>query len=177
MPGYKFSEQPELKAIILYIIDSFGKPAAGGFVTDIFMTHEFVDYFTMQTYLDNLVSTGLVEVFEEDNTRKYILTDIGKEAVSLYKDKIPNTVRKKILRSIKAYRKEVEEALNVSAEYKPYNELEHMAVLSISEGGSPLLHMEVNCGSKKMAMDVCHAFKRNPQKYYEKILNVITCDD
>lgn len=174
MPGYKFSEQSELKTIILFIIDNYGKPLDNGPVTDIFMTHEFVDYFTMQTYLDELLSSGLIEVYDEDNLHKYLLTEVGKEAVLLYKDKIPKTVREEILRSIKDYRKEIEEAFNVTAHYLAFNELENIAELTISEGGSPLLSLSVNCGSKETALDVCHAFKENPQRYYKKILELLT---
>ena len=48
MPGYVFKEPSELKTIILFIVDSYGEAVTNGEITDIFMTHEFVDYFTMQ---------------------------------------------------------------------------------------------------------------------------------
>lgn len=176
LTGYKFYDQSELKTIILYIISNYGKPVDNGPITDIFMTHEFVDYFTMQTYLDDLLSAGLLETYDEENLHKYILTDVGREAVSLYKDVIPITIRKNILKSIKEFRHNIESDKNVTAHYKAYNELEHIAELEISEGGSPLLSIKVNCGSKEIAVKVCQSFRKNPQKYYEEILNILTFD-
>lgn len=176
MPGYIFSESTEFKIIILFIIDNYGEAVDNGVITDIFMTHEFVDYFTMQTCLDELVNASLLSTYPDEGRKKYIITDIGHEAVDGFARKIPKTVRESILHSIRKYRKEREDYQAVSAHYRKLSDIEHMAELRISEGGAPLISVSVNASSKEMADKICRSFKENPQKMYEALFKVLSSD-
>jgi len=132
---YTFTEPSEVKLIILYIIQNFGEAIDNGQITDIFMDYEFVDYFTMQKYLDELVEMRLVEVDRHSGLRLYFLTAHGQEAYDAYMKKIPVSVREKLLLSIRAYKKKERSEADISATYRPLNELSYAADLSIRESG------------------------------------------
>ena len=174
MPGYVFKEPSELKTIILFIVDSYGEAVTNGEITDIFMTHEFVDYFTMQQFLDELLKSGLLEIYTENGIRKYLLTEIGRDGVNGFKKNIPLTVRENILNTIKEYKKKLDVGNAVMAKYIKHNEIEHEASLLITEGGSPLLRISVNAGSAENARLMCSNFKNNPQEIYKKIFEILS---
>ena len=69
---YKFEEPSEIKLIILYIIENYREPIDNGQITDIFMSHDFVDYFTMQQYLNELLDTHLVDVETAANLARHL---------------------------------------------------------------------------------------------------------
>ena len=174
MAGYVFSDPLDIKTIILFIIDNYAAPIDNGIVTDIFMSHEFVDFFTMQQNLEELIESGLLSEYNDSESHKYIITDIGREAVEGFCPGIPVTVRKKILQSIKNYKLSIENGKLVTAIYVKYNDLEHMAKLSINEGGAPLLSLEINCGSKESAMKVCLKFKEDPETFYKELIKLLS---
>ena len=174
MSGYIFEKPEEIKTIILFIIDSYRAPIDNGIVTDIFMSHEFVDYFSMQQYIDELIESGLLSLYEDEKSHKYSITDIGREAVEGFCPSIPITVRKKILESIKKYKLSIENGKLVTAIYIKHNDLEHIAHLTINEGGAPLFDLKINCGSKDAAMKVCMNFKDNPEKIYKEAFKILS---
>ena len=174
MPGYKFTEPSELKSIILFIIHGYGEPIDNSTITDIFMYHEFVDYFTMQQYLNELTSSGLLETFSGNSTNKYIITASGLEAYNGFSTHIPISVRENILRTIKDYKKKLADGRNITAKYIYHNEIDHEANLKITEGTSVLMELSLNAGSKENARLICENFKNNPQKIYSDIFNILT---
>lgn len=174
MSGYIFNKPEDIKTIILFIIDNYGAPIDNGIVTDIFMSHEFVDFFTMQQYLDQLIESGLIAEYSDNHSHKYTITDIGREAISGFCPSIPVTVRKKILESIKKYKLSIENGKLVTAIYVKHNDLEHIAHLTINEGGAPLFDLQINCGSQEAAMKVCVKFKENPEKVYQNIFDILS---
>ena len=174
MSGYIFEKPEDIKTIILFIIDSYNAPIDNGIVTDIFMSHEFVDFFTMQQYLDQLIESGLLAEYDDNHSHKYTITDIGREAVLGFCPSIPITVRKKILESIKKYKLSIENGKLVTAIYVKHNDLEHIAHLTINEGGAPLFDLQINCGSQEAAMKTCVKFKENPEKVYQSIFEILS---
>ena len=171
MSGYTFYEESEIKTIILFIIDNYGENASNGSVTDIFMELEFVDYFTMQIYLNELVEAGLLEMH---NSTCYILTDVGKEAIGGFSGKIPHSVRVKILETIREYKRKIENGKLVSAIYRRESDIDHIADLKILEGGSELMSVSLNFGSVDAAREACVKFKENPQAVYKEIIKLLS---
>lgn len=174
---YTFTEPSEVKLIILYIIENFGEAIDNGQITDLFMDYAFVDYFTMQQYLDELVEMKLVEMDKPGGLRLYFLTAHGREAYKGYIQKIPLSVREKLLGSIKAYKKKERRESDISASFRQINELSYAAELSIRESGFPLLDIRLCVGSKETARAVCQRFRENPQKSYAALLEILTAEE
>ncbi len=170
---YTFTEPSEVKLIILYIIQNFAEPIDNGQITDIFMDYAFVDYFSMQQYLDELVEMHLVDIDKADRVRLYFLTAHGKEAYEAYIHKIPTSVREKLLKTIRAYKKRERNEADVSASYRPLNELSYMTEFSIRDSGFPLLDVRLSVGDKELAREVYQKFKENPDKLYAAILEAV----
>ena len=174
MAGYTFSEPGEIKTIILFIINNYGENVSNGPVTDIFMEHEFVDYFTMQLCFSELVEAGLLETYDDGIQNLYLLTDIGREAIDGFAGKIPHTVRVKILETIREYKRKKENGKLISAIYRRESEIDHIAELKILEGGCELLSISVNLSSVEAAREACVRFKQNSQKIYENIIKLLS---
>ncbi len=170
---YEFREPTEIKLIILYIIKNYDEPIHNGQITDVFMSHAFVDYFSMQQYLNELVDCRLVEIERRDEVRYYFLSEIGEDAYRHFINQIPRTVREKILLTIRAYKKKLQDAMDVTADYKPINELEYAIDCAVKDGGFPLLELRMFTGSKETAREACKRFREAPQKVYAALLQIL----
>ena len=168
--AYKFSEPGEIKTIILYIVKSIGISADISTITDVFMAHEFVDYFTMRIAVDELLESGLLEVYREENRERYLLSDIGREAMEGFEKNIPLSVRSNIRDTIKEYKMQLDKGQAVKAQYIKHGDFDHEALLSINEGGTPLLNLSLCLGSARDAKEICKNFKNNPQRFYEEVI-------
>lgn len=168
--AYKFSEPGEIKTIILYIIKTFGGADISS-VTDVFMEYEFVDYFSMRLAIDELRGAGLLDVYREGSSDKYILSDIGKEAMEGFEKNIPLSVRGSIHDTVKEYKLNIEKGQVITAKYIKHSDFDHEAELSINEGGTPLLKLSLCLGSADDAKKICKNFKKNPQRVYDLVLN------
>lgn len=173
---YTFTEPTEIKLIILYIIKNFKMPIDNGQITDIFMSHSFVDYFTMQGYIDQMTDDKLIEVQSDNEIRKYFLTERGNEALRYFIGRIPRTVRERVLLSIKTYQKRLKNQIDVTAEFRELNELEYGVDCTICESGQPLFSVFLSTGSKESAREACKRFKENPEKVYSELLRVLLAE-
>ena len=177
MHEYTFDEPSEIKIILMFIIKRFDEPVDNGKITDIFMEHNFVDYFTMQKYLDELVENDLVSVYVgDDKVRKYELSSVGEDAFPFFAEKIPLSTRERILANIKRYKKNLYKQKSVVAEVKPLNELEYAAHLEINENGTPLIHLTVNAETPEMAKKMVENFKKYTPKIYGEIMVSLSKD-
>ncbi len=174
---YTFTEPSEVKLIIMYIIENFREPIDNGQITDIFMDYAFVDYFTMQKYLDELVETKLVAIDYADKLRLYFLADHGREAYEAYIHKIPTSVREKLLKTIKAYKKRERNAEDISASFRSINELSYLTELSIRDSGFPLMEVRLAVGSKDTAREICQKFKEDPDKVYKALMGAVMTEE
>ncbi len=173
MAGYIFTDPTDVKLIILFIIKNYNRPLDNGQITEVFMSHNFVDYFAMQEYLDDMVQKELVRIDLEDGYRKYSLTEIGESAIENFKNNIPFSVRESILMSIKRYQKKLKQQTQIVTNCVPINELEYAAECSIHENGLPVISLSINAGSLEMANAACKKFRDNPQKAYSEIIRIL----
>ena len=162
-----------MKLIILYIIKNYGEAIDNGQITDIFMDYAFVDYFTMQKYLDELVETRLVDIDYDGKLRLYFLTKHGTDAYETYIKNIPVSVREKLLSTIRTYKKRERNEADITASFHALNELSFSTDLSIRESGFPLLDIHMSVGSKETAREACRRFKEDPQKVYTALLELL----
>lgn len=171
---YNFNEKIDVKLIALFIIDNFKMPVPNAFVVDTLMLEPFVNYFDLQEDLAELEEEELVTFFVEDSTRFYSITDKGAQALEFFSQRIPKTVRERLLRAIKIKVKDLKNALSIKAEYKKLNDIEYGITLGISEGNFDMFSVSVSVSDELMAKKICAAFKTDPQTMYSEFLNVLT---
>ena len=86
MPG-KFDELAENKLIILFLLYQMDMPMSTAQLIDFAVGGEYMDYFSFQQYIAQLVEAGMVESgTSENNSTTYSITPDGEEAVRIVID-------------------------------------------------------------------------------------------
>ncbi len=171
---YSFEDKIEVKLIALFIIENFKMPVPNSFIVDTLMLEPFVNYFDLQNQMAELEEEEFVTYYVENNDRFYSNTPKGTQALGFFGDKIPKTVRERLMRAIKIKVKDLKNALSIKAEYTQVNDIEYSVSLGISEGHFDMLTVSLSVGDEVMAKKMCAQFKKNPQAMYSELLSVLT---
>jgi len=170
---YSFNDKIDVKLITLFIIKNFRMPVPEAYVVDTVMLQPIVNYFDLADRLGELFDEGFVTYYTENSERFYSITERGEDALEFFSQRIPKTVRERLLRTIKIKIKELKNALSVKATYEKVNDIEYSISLGISEGMYELLGICISVSDEKMAKKICADFKKNPQSIYSELLSVL----
>lgn len=173
---YSFDEKVDVKLIALFIIDNFKMPVPNSFIVDTLSLEPFVNYFDLQHQIGELEEEELVTYYIEENDRFYSLTEKGSQALGFFSDRIPKTVRERLLKAIKVKIKDLKNALSVKADYKKVNDIEYLVSLGISEGNYDMFNVSISVSDEILAKRMCASFKNDPQTLYSEFLSVLTKD-
>ncbi|MBE7033898.1 MAG: DUF4364 family protein [Ruminococcaceae bacterium] len=171
---YSFDEKIDVKLITLFIIDGFKMPVPNSYIVDVLALEPFINYFDLQQQIGELEEDEFVAYYVEDNARFYTLAEKGKQALEFFSQRIPKTVRERLLRIIKIKIKDLRNALSIKAEYKKVNDIEYSISLGISEGNYDMFNVSISVSDELMAKKMCAAFKNDPQTLYSEFLSILT---
>ena len=171
---YCFDDKIDVKLITLFIINNFKMPVPNSFIVDTLALEPFVNYFDLQEQISELESEEFLTYYEEGKDKFYTLTKKGLQALDFFLDRIPKTVRERLLRTIKIKIKDLKNSLSVKAEYKKINDIEYSVSLGISEGHYDMFNVTLSLGDELMAKKMCAAFKNDPQTLYSEFLAILT---
>jgi predicted transcriptional regulator len=168
----------ELKAKItlLHLIDQFSVPLTNQQLTDFIMEQELMNYFDLQQYLTDLVETSMLEYSTSEGDDYYIITESGRGTLSLFSDRVSQTLRRKINDSIDTKKKSFVIKTNVSAEYYKEDDNDYVVQLTVKEGIYTLMDIKVNVVTTEHAKQICENWEKKAQYLYADILNKLIDD-
>ena len=163
----------ENKLILLYILSILNEGVSNTTLTSMVLEGHYMDYFTLQQYLNELVVEGYISV---DERRKsfYVISTKGTELLNSMTDLLPAGEKNRIDRTIGPIKKSIKNSSAVSADYTPYDENRCAVNLKIEENGLCVLSVEVATGSKDDARLICKNWEENTSEIYAKIIEILT---
>lgn len=167
------TELAENKLLLLYIIKSVTIPLSNTQLTDIVLENSFVNYFTLQQYISELVNTDFLKYVEVDTKKSLQLTKKGENVLLLFKDRLSSSKLTKIDNYLSTKLESLKKEFSITADYIPANEDSFIVNLKAIENNTLLLDLKVNVVSKKQAVDLCTKWKHNSADIYNKILNAL----
>ena len=166
-------ELAENKLLILYILNKIKFPIANNQLTEIILEENFLNYFTLQNYIQDLLSSGFICNVEDDNKKRLIISSKGIKVLDLFKDRINfrrlDAVDKFLENKVENIRKEIA----VSAEYTIEAENSFVVNLKIYEAKTVLMDIKLNVPSNKEAREICNRWKTNSSTLYKNIVQAL----
>ena len=158
------------KLLILYILSEFKMPLTNTQLTEFVMELHFIDYFTLQQYIVELIETVLVEVSDSGDTPNYMITSQGINALSFFNDRIPEDVKRRMAKAVVIKRRSIYRDAEILSDYRQVNEQEYIAHLRVEEHGHTLIDIELNLVTNRQAKDVCRQWKENAPEIYASLI-------
>lgn len=163
----------ENKLLLLYIIEKIGLPISNIQLTEIVLENNFINYFTLQEYIDELISSNLLAKVKHKDKDRLVISDKGKEVLSLFKNRLSLEDIKKFDSYIGVKMNTIKKEATISADYTIENGNSYVVSLGASENNIPLMEIKVTVASNKQARELCAKWKNNPSDLYTKIIKIL----
>ena len=133
----QLTEKVDIKVFILFLLKNIKEPLEYSYINDIVVQDDFVNGFDFSICFGELVENGQIIEIPDEKSNKYVISDLGKEAVENVEMRLFTTVREKALRS----------ALRLLAFYKTGTKINS----SITEtNGGYMLNCNIEDSSRKL---------------------------
>ena len=166
-------ELAENKLLLLYIIKSIKYPISNTQLTEIVLENSFINYFMLQQYISELISSDFLKYTEHNSKQVLHLTDKGENVLHFFKDRISPGKIKVVDDYLKRKIESIKKELNISADYTLDNGNSFLVNLKALENDSLLIDLKINVVSKKQAIALCTKWKDSPSEIYTKIINAL----
>lgn len=169
-------ELAENKLLLLYIFYKVKLPISNIQITQIILENNFINYFTLQQYITELIASNLLMHTEKHGKHRLVITPKGNNVLSLFEDRISENKIQLIDDYLKIHLENIKRELRVSADYTIENNNNYLVNLTASEDTFTLIDIKLSVASNKRARDLCAKWKDNPSALYTKIINLLIDD-
>lgn len=173
MPG-KMNELAENKLIILFLLYQMDMPLSTAELVDFAVEGEYMNYFSCQQYIAQLLESGMIESdVTENNTTIYSITGEGEEVLRLFSKQIAYSKRTAICDYVSDNKKRIKREFEVVANYFYNGKNDYIVKCGVYEDETALMEINLSVVSKEQAKRIKKNWKENVTELYGKILSVM----
>ncbi|HHV45926.1 MAG TPA: DUF4364 family protein [Tissierellia bacterium] len=165
------------KLLLLYIIDKSDNSLSNNEITELVLKHNYMNYFMVQQYLSELVTSGFIEYKGHKDRKVYNLLEKGKTALTYFEKRIPDDIRKQILKLFSKDAEKKNKSTHIVGDYYKKSNNEYTVNLKLIENAETLLSLYLSVPSKKQAEKICQVWKDKTEYIYKNLLNILFDDD
>lgn len=168
----------EHKLIILHLLQKMGIALSTSEICQFLLAKNYMDYFSIQQYLSELVTAGWLEKTTEQNNTRYTLTDDGEEVVNYFLNRISDTVKNEINVYVHENSKRIRAEYAVTANYFLELNGDYLVKCGLcDDAGATLMEISVSVVSKAQAQQVCRNWRKHVNTYYRNFLSALAAPD
>lgn len=169
-------ELAENKLLLLYIFHKIKAPISNNQITQMILENNFINYFTLQQYIAELVQSKFLQILEDENKHRLLITEKGEKVLSLFINRISKVKLETIDIYLENQRENIKREVSTSSDYTIENKDKFVVNLKAIEGNINLLDLKITVDSNNLARELCTKWKNDSSKKYEKILQILLED-
>jgi len=171
-PQERNTSQAENKLLLLYLIDKMDIPLSNSQISDFALSKNYMNYFSLQECLSEMVNVKYLDSYKENNTTRYTITDNGIQILNYFEKRLSSDMRNKINRYILDNRKSIKKDYEITANYfKEINSDDFTVKCAIYENDDMLMEISLSVVSRDQAKLICNNWKSNINTIYGDILS------
>ncbi len=163
----------QIKLKVLFIINTLNLPITNMDLTKFILENNYMDYFTLQEVVLELQKDGFVFAGQTEGKESYTITETGQEAIEMFSDRIPKGFKIEIAEMLKTLQKEVKRNKDLFAHYYQRKDKDFTVILQAIEESVTIFNFSLNVPTEKLAKDIVAKWKKNPDKIYSEIINIL----
>ena len=168
----------ENKLLLLLLVSKIDIPISNSEICQFVLENEFMDYFTLQQYLAELVEAEALTRFKDNNFVRYNLTEKGAELLALFITLLPDGVKAKINSYIHQNSKRIKNEYSINANYFPEVNDQFTVKCGVYDtDGSSLMEVSVLVPTREQAKIMCVNWKKNAGSLYASIFSALSKDE
>lgn len=167
------AELAENKLLVLYVIKTLKYPVTNIKLTEIILENNFINYFTLQQYIGELISSEFLKYDTVNDKNLIYITEKGSSVLSFFSNRI-TPIKKKIIDDyLLTVEESIKKELTITGIYNLNKDDTYIVDLQALENDNLLLNLKVSVPTKKQASSLINRWKENPSKIYNSIINVL----
>lgn len=165
------SKNTENKLIILYLLDKMDLPLSRAWITDYIRQSDFMDYYTLQQTMAEMVDGGYLDAATDSNITRYTVTDEGLQILEYFEKHIPPSIRTRINQYITENHREIKKSFENTATFFPNADNdEFMVKCGVYEEGRVLMEIAISVDTREQARIIQNNWKLNAKSLYGEII-------
>lgn len=168
MPGF-IQDQLEIKFLILYIAARVIEPIPFDTMLDLTMCDDAIDYFDFSACLADLVKTQHLRL-EKD---LYAITEKGRRNSAICETSLPYSVRLRCDRNLSEWNRKLRRRNQVRAVTEKRANGTYTLRLSLDDDIGSVMDLRLMIVHEELAKTLAARFRREPEKLYNSILNLL----
>ncbi|MFI3175716.1 MAG: DUF4364 family protein [Bacillota bacterium] len=175
---YAMRKLAEDKLIILYLVQKMGISLSNSEICQFLLTKEYIDYFTAQEYLAELVEAFWLEKAKERNHTRYVLTEDGEDVINYFEHHIPTSIKEEITTYANENNKRIRAEYAVTAHYFPESNGDFLVKCSLcDDNGGILMEISAAVVSREQAQQACKNWRKNVSTLYGSFLTTLVSSE
>jgi predicted transcriptional regulator len=166
-------ELAENKLLLLYILDHIKLPVSKNQISEIVLKNNFLNYFTLQQYISELITSNFIEYTEINGKNRLTVTSKGLKVLSMFLNRLSEDKTKLVDLYIAENRSTIKQEIELTADYTIDNNNSFTVNLKAEEKGITLIDLRLNVATNKEARNICTRWKNNSSELYNKIISVL----
>lgn len=167
-------ELAENKLLLLYIFNKMSFPISNNQITEIILENNLINYFTLQQYLTELVSSNFLKYTNETGSYRYIITSKGEKVLFLFINRISKQKTDIVDEYLDKQIDNIKKKVTVNANYTIEHEDNFIVNLKALKDDSILIDIKLNVNSNKQAKELCEKWNKNSLNLYNKIISLLS---
>ena len=157
------------KLILLYMLDNLDFPLTNSQISEFVLEKGYTDYFTLQQTIYDLQSSELILSENVRNSTRYIITEAGRETISMFGSKLPSGIKDDIMAFFASKKYQLRKEIDLQADYYPIDK-EYMVHCQIKEKKAILLELKLNVVTKEQAISICDHWQKDSEEVYNDLV-------
>ena len=163
----------ENKLLVLYIFSKLKFPISNIQVTQIILENNLINYFTLQQYILELVSSDFLNYTTEDEKQRLFISEKGNKVLLLFQNRLSSNKTAILDDYLKKQTENIKKEISVTADYTLGKSNSFVVDLKTSENDMILVNVKLSVSSNKEAKVLCAKWKENSSELSSKILNLL----
>jgi hypothetical protein len=167
-------ELTEVKILLLFLLRHLAEPMGQEALTELALSCDGgITYFDVAECLSALLETEHVRLAGDE----YAVTDKGARNGAVTESAVPYSVRVRALRLVSAARAAAERETLVRGAHELRREGGYTARLTLSDGVSEILALDLYAATEAQARELEDGFRRRAEEVYRAVLDTILLDE
>ena len=159
------------KIIILELLNRAEAPLSNGQITDFITESGITDYFTAQEAIGSLTDADMLEVIHSNNNTLYRTTDVAKETLRLYQEKVSPNIKDEILSFLSKNSLTIKQNSSLFADYEHLSSGGCLCDLRMIDDDVLITELKLHVTSEEAAKTVCTNWKVRCEEVYEAVMD------
>lgn len=166
-------ELAENKLLLLYIFDKINIPVSNNQITDIVLENNFINYFTLQQYISELISANFIKSISSNEKHKLQITKKGKKVLSLFINRVNSSKLSIVNEYLNKQINNIKREVTITSNYTVEPENKFVVNLKAVEDDTTLIDIKLTVDSNEQAHNLCSKWEKSSPDIYDTILNIL----